>query len=197
VSPRKTLPADQPMVLFKSAKAWERWLRGNHDSAAGVWVRLAKKGSDLHSVSYPEALELALSYGWIDGQKQADDDSSWLQKFTPRGRRSIWSRINREKAEELIRSGRMQASGLAAVELAKRDGRWEGAYDSPSRAAVPPDLQAALDRHAKARAFFAALSRKNRYAILFRIQTAKKLETRTRRIQEFIAMLERGGTIHP
>ncbi len=189
--------ADQPVLLFQQQKDWERWLRRNHDSSPGVWLRLGKKNSAVISVSYQEALEIALSYGWIDGQKRSKDESCWLQRFVPRGRRSIWSRINREKAEALIRNGKMRPPGLAAVDLAKQDGRWQAAYDSPSRATVPADLKRALDQHPKAKAFFATLDRKNRYAILFRIQTVKKPETRTRRVQHFIDMLNRGETVHP
>jgi uncharacterized protein YdeI (YjbR/CyaY-like superfamily) len=189
--------SDYPIILFKTPRDWERWLRQHCEGAPGVWLRLAKKDSGLASVSYAEAVELALCYGWIDGQKRTHDQSSWIQKFTPRGRRSSWSKINREKAEALIRSGRMQPSGLAAVTLARQDGRWDAAYDSPSRAAVPPDFQAALDRHTKAKAFFTTLSGANRYALLYRLQTAKKAETRARRIEQFIDMLERGKTIHP
>ncbi len=189
--------ADQPVLLFQQQKDWERWLRRNHDSSPGVWLRLGKKNSAVTSVSYQEALEIALSYGWIDGQKRSKDESCWLQRFVPRGRRSIWSRINREKAEALIRNGKMRPPGLAAVDLAKQDGRWQAAYDSPSRATVPADLKRALDQHPKAKAFFATLDRKNRYAILFRIQTVKKPETRARRVQHFIDMLNRGETVHP
>lgn len=190
-------PSDYPVVLFKTREAWERWLRQHHDDAPGVWLRLAKKDSGLTSTSYLEAVEVALCYGWIDGQKRPHDHSCWIQKFTPRGRRSIWSKINREKAEALIRTGRMQPSGLAAVTLARQDGRWDAAYDSPSHAVVPPDFQAALERHAKAKAFFATLSSANRYALLYRLQTAKRAETRARRIEQFIDMLERGKTFHP
>jgi uncharacterized protein YdeI (YjbR/CyaY-like superfamily) len=188
---------DQPIRLFPTQKAWETWLRRNHDSASGLWLRLGKKSSTVKSVSYAEALDVALSYGWIDGQKRSYDESSWLQRFVPRARRSLWSRINREKAEALMGSGKMQPAGLAAVELARQDGRWLAAYDSPSRATVPADFKTVLDQHPKAKAFFAKLDRANRYAILFRIQTVKQPETRARRIQHFIGMLERGETVHP
>ena len=197
MGPSVTSRFEYPIVLCKSAGDWERWLRRHHDSAPGVWLRFAKKNSNLASVSYADAVELALCYGWIDGQKRAHDASSWLQKFTPRGRRSAWSKVNREKAEALIRGGRMQSSGLAAIELAKQDGRWTAAYDPPSRAVVPPDFRVALERHGKARALFATLNRANRYALLYRIQTAKKPETRARRIALFIEMLEKGKTFHP
>jgi uncharacterized protein YdeI (YjbR/CyaY-like superfamily) len=195
-STRKT-PGDLPVLLFRHQKDWAAWLDKNHAAAPGVWLRLAKKASDLQSVSYQEALTVALCYGWIDGQKKGLDASSWLQRFVPRGPKSIWSKINREKAQELIASGQMKPAGLAAVTSAQQDGRWAAAYDSQRNASVPNDFQAALDRNAKARAFFASLNSVNRYAILHRIQTAKKTETRTRRIAQFIDMLERNEKIHP
>ncbi len=160
-------------------------------------MQLAKKASGIPSVTYVEAIETALCYGWIDGQKQSHNAEAWLQKFTPRGRKSIWSKINREKALSLIENGKMQAAGLAEVERAKQDGRWEQAYDSPGSATVPPDLQAALNHSPKAKAFFATLESRNRYAILWRVQTAKKAETRAKRIALFVEMLERGEKLHP
>ncbi len=190
-------PPEIPVILFAKPKDWEVWLKANHAGSKGLWLRLAKKNSGIESVNYAEALDVALCYGWIDGQKKAYDDATWLQKFTPRGAKSIWSKINREKAMVLIESGQMKAAGLKAVESAKQDGRWDAAYDSQSKASVPEDFQAALDQSAKAKAFFATLKSVNRYAILFRIQTAKKAETRTKRIQQFIQMLEKGETIHP
>jgi len=189
--------AKLPELHFKNQKAWAAWLDKHHAKSPGVWLKLAKKGSEIPSVSYSEALEEALRYGWIDGQKQAYDESFWLQRFTPRGPRSIWSKVNRDKVEELIRSGRMKPAGLAAVERAKQKGQWEAAYDSQSRASVPGDFQAALDRNPKAKAFFATLNSANRYAVLWRIQTAKKAETRDKRIEQFIGMLERGEKLHP
>ncbi len=185
-----------PILLFERQDDWAAWLDEHHASSAGVWLRLAKKASDLQSLSYAEALDVALCYGWIDGQKNSYDESSWLQKFTPRGARSIWSKINREKAQQLIESGKMKPAGLKAIESAKNDGRWDGAYDSQSRATVPSDFQAALDGNPEASAFFATLNSVNRYAILFRIETAKKPETRAKRIQEFIRMLERHEKLH-
>lgn len=190
-------PSDLPVLLFKRPVDWAAWLDEHHESSSGIWMRLAKKASALESVTYAEALEEALRYGWIDGQKKAYDEESWLQKFTRRGKKSIWSRINREKAEELIRQGRMRPPGLAEVERARADGRWDGAYDSQKSAAVPEDFQAELDRNPRAKAFFATLESYNRYAILFRIQTAKKAETRARHIQRFIEMLERHEKVHP
>ena len=165
-------------------------------TSRGVWLRLAKKASGTPSVTYAEAIGVALAWGWIDGQKRPGDETSWLQKFSPRGARSIWSKINRDKALALIASGAMQPPGLAEVERAKRDGRWDAAYDAPSRAAVPEDLAAALATSPRAAAFFATLDAANRYSVLFRIQTPKKPETRAKRIEHFVAMLARHEKIH-
>ncbi|HWW04435.1 YdeI/OmpD-associated family protein [Collimonas sp.] len=189
--------AELPIQLFDQQKDWAAWLKKNHDKASGVWLRLAKKNSDRGSVSYQEALELALCYGWIDGQKKSDDEDYWLQKFTPRSARSIWSKINRDKALLLIETGRMAPPGLKEVERAQSDGRWDAAYDSASSSTVPADFQAALDASPRAQAFFATLNGSNRYAVLFRIQTAKKAETRAKRIQDFTHMLERHEKLHP
>ena len=189
--------AELPIELFEDQAAWAAWLESHHADAPGLWLRHAKKASGLASVSYAEALDLALCYGWIDGQKKSYDAASWLQKWTPRGTKSIWSKINREKALKLIERGEMKPAGLAEVERARQDGRWEAAYDSHSTATVPSDFQAALDDNAEAGAFFASLNSTNRYAILFRIQTAKKAETRAKRIREFIGMLERHEKLHP
>jgi uncharacterized protein YdeI (YjbR/CyaY-like superfamily) len=197
VTAKKYARAELPIELFEDQDAWAAWLESNHADSPGLWLRHAKKASDLASVSYAEALDVALCYGWIDGQKKSYDASSWLQKWTPRGAKSIWSKINREKALKLIEQARIQPAGLAEVERAKQDGRWEAAYDSHSTATVPDDLQAALDSNAEAGAFFATLNSTNRYAILFRIQTAKKAETRAKRIREFIGMLERHEKLHP
>jgi uncharacterized protein YdeI (YjbR/CyaY-like superfamily) len=191
-----TAPAELPIRLFKTAAAWERWLAAHHGDSPGLWLRIAKVRSGLSSVSYAEALDVALCYGWIDGLKKSFDDTSWLQKFTPRGKRSLWSKINCGKVAELTEAGRMQPAGLAAVARAKENGQWDAAYDSARTATVPPDLQRALDRHPRAKAFFATLTGSNRYAILVRIQTAKRAETRERRIRQFIEMLERHETIH-
>lgn len=196
MSPSSSPPDGRPILRFETLAAWEEWLDGSHAAADGVWLRLAKKASPLRSISYAEALEGALCYGWIDGQKRAYDEDSWLQKFTRRGRRSIWSRINRDKAEALIVSGRMRTAGEAAVEAARADGRWDAAYDPASRASVPADLAAELERSPAAREFFETLTGANRYAILFRLQTAAKPETRAKRLREYVAMLERGETLH-
>ncbi len=186
-----------PVLSFAVAAEWEAWLHANHAGGEGVWLRIAKKNAPSPSVSYAEALDAALCYGWIDAQKKSGDAHYWLQRFTPRRARSIWSKINREKAENLIRSGRMQAAGLGEIERAKGDGRWAAAYDSPATAEVPVDLKAAFDKHRRAADFFASLNKTNRYAILWRIQTAKRPETRARRIAQFVEMLARGEKLHP
>ncbi|MGZ9224204.1 MAG: YdeI/OmpD-associated family protein [Anaerolineales bacterium] len=187
---------DIPILPFASKKKWADWLAKQHDKSSGVWLKLAKKGSEIRSVTYDEALEAALCYGWIDGQKKAFDDKYWLQKFTPRGPKSIWSKINTGKVEKLIRSGEMKPAGLKAIDEAKQDGRWDAAYESQKNISVPDDFQAALDKNLKAKAFFTTLNSVNRYAILFRIHNAKRAETRVRRIQQFVEMLERGEKLH-
>ena len=187
---------EMPTLLFRTMGEWERWL-SRHGEAAGVWMRIAKKAAALDSISYAEALDVALRHGWIDGQKKRGDDESFLQKFTPRGARSVWSKVNREKAERFMADGSMKAAGLRSVEQARANGQWDRAYDSHSRATVPDDLQVALARNRKAREFFATLSSTNRYAILWRLQTAVRAETRARRLEQFVAMLVRGETLHP
>lgn len=189
--------AELPTLSFAVPRAFSDWLAEHHGSSRGIWLRLAKKASGTASITYAEAVDVALAWGWIDGQKQRGDEASWLQKFTRRGVRSVWSKINREKALALIEAGAMQPSGLAEVERAKRDGRWDAAYDPPSRATVPDDLQAALAENARAAAFFATLDARNRFAVLWRVQTAKKAETRRKRIAEFVAMFARGEKVHP
>jgi len=188
---------DLPIMMFEDPAAWTAWLAANYASSSGVWLRHAKKASNIPSVTYHEALDVALCYGWIDGQKKSYDETTWLQKWTPRGKKSIWSKINREKANALIVQGQMQPAGLGEVERAKADGRWDAAYDSARTSTVPDDFGAALDVSPSAKAFFATLNSANRYAILFRIQTAKKAETRARRIAEFIGMLERQEKLYP
>ena len=182
--------------LFHGPNAWQEWLEKNHLKSNGLWLRLAKKGSGLKSVSYSEAVEIALCYGWIDGQKKAESEQAWLQRFLPRSARSIWSKINREKALALIAQDHMKSAGLKAIEAAKENGTWESAYDSPRSAEVPTDLQAALDASPRAREFFQSLDRANRYAVLFRIQTVKKTLTRAAKIRHFVEMLERNQRIH-
>ena len=187
----------QPILLFASAQQWEDWLGLQPPGSAGLWVKLAKKGCDTPSIDYPTALESALCFGWIDGQKRPYDESYWLQRFTPRKARSRWSQINRERATALIECGRMREAGLREVELARGDGRWEAAYASPAVAEIPADLQAALEDDQPAAEFFASLDRTNRYAVLYRIQEAKRAETRAKRIEKFVAMLHAQETIHP
>jgi uncharacterized protein YdeI (YjbR/CyaY-like superfamily) len=194
--PRTTAPVQLPILLFESTEAWGAWLEAHSGDAPGIWLRLAKKAAPIDSITYAEALEVALCHGWIDSQKKSYDEASWLQKFTPRGPRSIWSRMNREKVQELTETGRMKPAGLLAVERAKEDGRWDAAYDSQRTATVPEDLQAELDRNPAAGAFFSTLDSANRYAILFRVQTARRPETRARRIAELVGMLERNEKIH-
>jgi uncharacterized protein YdeI (YjbR/CyaY-like superfamily) len=195
---KKTAGADAvvPTRAFKNAAAWEAWLATNQNTPGGIWVRLAKKGSGTKSVTYPEALEVALCYGWIDAQKKPESETAWLQRFMPRRPKSIWSKINREKALALIERRQMQPGGLKEIERAKQDGRWDAAYDSARSATVPEDFQTELDRHPKAKAFFKTISATNRYAIFWRLQTAKKAETRAKRMRSFIEMLEKGETIH-
>ena len=185
-----------PTLSFENKAAWATWLAKNHGASSGVWLRLAKKSSSSSSVTYAEAIEVALCYGWIDGQKKGESKQHWLQRFVRRKGTSIWSKSNREKALSLLARGEMKPAGLKEIERAKATGRWKDAYDSARSATVPSDLQAALDANTKAKAFFATLNGQNRYAVLFRIQTARKPETRARRIQTFVQMLERHETLH-
>lgn len=189
--------AELEVLLFERPEDWAAWLDKNHAKSAGLWFRFAKKAAQMSSMSHAQALELALCYGWIDGQTNTHDSESWVQKFTPRSPKSIWSKINREKATELIQSGKMKSAGLKEVERAKEDGRWDSAYDSVSEAKIPGDFQVELGSNQAASDFFSTLNSKNRYAILFRIQTAKKAETRAKRIHQFISMLEKQEKIYP
>ena len=188
---------DLPITAFASPAAWEAWLAEQHATSSGLWLKIAKKDSGVETVSYAEALEVALCYGWIDGQKDKFDGDYWLQRFTPRKPRSKWSKINREKAEQLITQGRMQPAGLREVEQAKADGRWDAAYDGQRTAAIPDDLRQALEQNPQAAEFFASLDSANRYAILYRLQEAKKPETRARRLERYVAMLNEQQKIHP
>ena len=186
-----------PTLPSANKKKWADWLARQHDKSTGVWLQIAKKDAGIPSVTYEEALDVALCYGWIDGQKKGFDDKYWLQKFTPRTAKSIWSKINTEKAERLIASGEMKPAGLQAIEAAKQDGRWDAAYASQKNISVPEDFQTTLDKNIIAKKFFATLNSVNRYAILFRIHNAKKPEMRARKIQQFIEMLERNEKIYP
>ena len=194
---RPTPNADPEVIAFADAPGWSRWLASHHASSRGVWLKIAKKATTSPSVTYAEALEVALAWGWIDGQKGKFDEAAWLQRFTPRGPKSIWSKINRDKALSLIEAGTMKPPGFAEVERARKDGRWEAAYDSQSKATVPPDLAEALAANPGAARFFETLESYNRYAILFRIHTAKKPETRAARIEKFVAMLAKHEKVHP
>jgi uncharacterized protein YdeI (YjbR/CyaY-like superfamily) len=184
------------VLFFSSRDAWDAWLAAEHERAPGVWLKIAKKGTGLDGVDYAEALEVALCYGWIDGQKRGFDDSYWLQRFAPRTARSKWSQINRRKATELIESGAMKPAGLREVQRAQADGRWDAAYEAQSTATVPDDLRRALEAAPAALQFFGTLDSRNRYAILHRVQDAKKPETRERRIQKYVAMLAAGEKIY-
>jgi uncharacterized protein YdeI (YjbR/CyaY-like superfamily) len=186
-----------PIISFVTQQDWEAWLKEHHAHTRGLWLKLAKKETGIPSVSYAEALESALCYGWIDGQKASCDEHYWLQKFTPRGPKSLWSQVNCNKATALLASGRMQPAGRRQVELAKADGRWEAAYQSQSKITIPEDFQRELDTNQQAQEFFQALNSVNRYAILHRIQTAKKPETRVARIKKFIDMLTNQQKLYP
>lgn len=190
-------PIDRPIIPFPSQEAWEAWLSQQDMTSGGVWMKLAKKGSGIASVTYAEAVEVALCYGWIDGQAKRLDDDYYLQRFTPRRTHSRWSKINRGKAEKLIANGAMKTAGMAEVERARADGRWDAAYDAPSTATVPDDLRIELEKNDRARGFFESLDATNRYAVLHRIQDAKRPETRSRRIEKFVAMLSREEKIYP
>jgi uncharacterized protein YdeI (YjbR/CyaY-like superfamily) len=190
-------PGDLPVLGFAGQGAWESWLARQHAESPGIWLKIPRKGSGAPGVSYPEALAVALCYGWIDGQKGRLDDEYWLQRFGPRRPGSRWSKINTGKAAELIEAGLMQPAGLREVELARADGRWDAAYEGQRSIGVPGDLAAELSRNEAAAAFFATLSGANRYAILYRIGEAKRPETRAKRIARYVAMLAAHETIHP
>jgi uncharacterized protein YdeI (YjbR/CyaY-like superfamily) len=189
--------ADHPVVSFPDESAWEAWLESEHRTSNGVELRIARRGAAVTTVTSAQALEVALCFGWIDGRAKSLDDTYYLQRYTPRRPRSIWSQVNREKVEALIAAGRMRPAGLAEIERAKADGRWDAAYEPPSRATVPPDLQSALDADERAATVFAGLDARNRYAILHRLATAKLPETRARRLAAFVEMLREGRTLYP
>jgi uncharacterized protein YdeI (YjbR/CyaY-like superfamily) len=190
-------PGTIASVFFASRADWEAWLERHHADPDGAWLKLAKKGSGIESVGYPDVLEVALCFGWIDGQRRPLDGEFFLQRFTPRRARSRWSRANREWATRLIESGAMREPGLREVERAKADGRWDAAYAGQRTAEVPDDLRRALDENEAAARFFETLDAQNRYAVLYRVQDAKRPETRARRIAQFVEMLARGETLHP
>jgi uncharacterized protein YdeI (YjbR/CyaY-like superfamily) len=201
VKPAK-VKAEQPQVAPAAAKAWSAWLAKHHAKSDGVWIVFTRDGAKKDALTYPQAVEASLCYGWIDGQSKRIDATHWKQRYTPRRARSKWSKLNRDKAEalirakNLIRAKKMKPAGLREIERAKADGRWDAAYDAPSKATVPPDLAKALAKNKKAKAFFATLNGQNRYAILHRVQTAVKPETRAKRIEKFVAMLADGKKIY-
>ena len=187
---------DLPTLTFASQTEFEAWLEEHHATAPGLWIRIAKRASGIPSVTAAEGTESSLCFGWIDGHRRAGDEATFLQRYTPRRARSRWSKINRAKAEELITAGRMRPAGLAEIERAKADGRWDAAYDSARTMQVPDDLQAALHADPRAAEAFAALDATNRYAILYRVHDAKRPATRARRIETFVGMLARGERLH-
>jgi uncharacterized protein YdeI (YjbR/CyaY-like superfamily) len=185
------------IVLFASQGAWEQWLDTYHERSEGIWVKIAKKDSETPTVPYSEALKVALCYGWIDGQKKSYDQDMWLQKFTPRRPKSVWSKVNVDKVMQLIASGRMKPRGMKEVNAAKEDGRWDAAYESQRNFTIPDDFQTELEKNEQAKLFFETLNRQNRYAICYRIQTAKKPETRKARINKFVEMLANHQKLYP
>ena len=189
--------SDDPVELFAKPADFERWLRKHHAKASCIWVKYAKKKSGISSIDWNQAVDVALCYGWIDGQSKAVDETYAIQRFTPRGARSKWSKLNRERVARLTKAGRMQPAGLAEVKRAQANGRWAAAYDSAATATVPDDLAKALAKSAKAKKFFDSLSSTNRYSILYRLQAAKRPETRARRLEKFIEMLNKGEKLHP
>jgi len=186
-----------PVKTFKNAAGFETWLSKNHRKSDGLWMKIAKAHSGIKSIAFADALDTALCYGWIDGMRRGLDEQYYVQKFTPRRSKSVWSVINRNKVAQLIKDGRMKAAGLAAIEEAKKNGQWERAYHSPANIGVPEDLQKALDKNKKAKAFFSKLSSQNRFAILYRLHQAKREETKKKKLQEYVKMLEEGKTIYP
>jgi uncharacterized protein YdeI (YjbR/CyaY-like superfamily) len=188
--------AQLPIVRCATEADWEAWLTDQAADSPGAWLQITKKGREPATITYAQALDIAICFGWIDGQKRSHDDSSWLQRFTPRGPRSKWSQINREKAQKLIADGRMHPAGQAQVDAARADGRWEAAYEPQGRATVPPDLQAALDTHPAAKSFFATLTGVRRYAFLYRLHHVKTPEARERRIASYIELLSDGRTLN-
>jgi len=192
-----TVKPELPIIPFASREAWESWLEEEHAASEGLWLKIAKRGSGIETVTFVEALDVALCYGWIDSQADKVDGNYWLQRFTPRKPRSKWSQVNRGKVARLIEAGRMRPAGLREVERAKADGRWDAAYEPPSTATVPDDLRAELEKNVAAREFFETLNSTNRYAILHRIQDARKPETRARRIAKYVAMLAEGKKLYP
>jgi uncharacterized protein YdeI (YjbR/CyaY-like superfamily) len=191
------MPNDNlPVISFESSSQWEKWLVENHTQQNGVWLRIFKKDSGVASVTYAEALDEALCYGWIDGQKNKYDERSWLQKFTPRRKKSIWSKINTQHVERLIESGKMKEAGTKEIEAAQQDGRWQQAYDSHKNMTLPEDFLYQLEKDPKAKVFFETLNKTNKYSIAFQLQTAKKPETREKRMKVILEKLAKGEKFH-
>lgn len=188
--------AGRPVMAFASQPDFEAWLEANQTLTTGIWLKIAKKGSGIPTISYEQAVETCLCFGWIDGQMKAYDGNYYLQGLTPRRPRSVWSHVNRQRIERLTAEGRMRPAGLKEVEAAQADGRWEAAYQPPSTAEVPQDLQAAIDANPEAKAFFPTISKANRYAFIYRVNNAKRPETRQRRIEQFVQMLAEHRTLH-
>jgi uncharacterized protein YdeI (YjbR/CyaY-like superfamily) len=187
---------DLPIISFTSLEEWESWLDKNHANSSGIWLRIYKKDAGVKTIFYPEALDGALCYGWIDGQKRPFDEKSWLQRFSPRRPKSLWSKINTSHVERLTKLGKMKSAGIQVIEAAKKDGRWEAAYHSPGKATIPEDFLTALSKNKKAKAFFETLNRTNLYSIAWRLQTAVKPETRERRMKAILQMLAKGKKFH-
>lgn len=194
-TPKPAAAKPLPERAFRDAAEWTAWLEKHHADSRGLWLKIAKKAAGVASVTYDEAVETALCFGWIDGQKMPLDATHWRQKFTPRGKKSLWSKKNRGRVEALVKGGQMRPAGLATVEAAKSDGRWEAAYDSAKDLQIHPEFAAALEASPKAKAAFAKIPAADRYAVHFRLQTAKRAETRTRRVAQFIANLKSGRPI--
>jgi len=188
---------EYPVKSFKTAAAFEEWLNKYHKKADGLWMKIAKASTGIKSIAFPDALDIALCYGWIDGMRRGLDGEYYVQKFTPRRDKSVWSVINKNKVAQLIKEGRMKEAGYDAIEEAKKNGRWDNAYHSPANAQVPDDFQKALDKNKKAKAFFATLTSQNRFAIIYRVHQAKREETKKKKIEQYIKMLEEGKTIYP
>jgi uncharacterized protein YdeI (YjbR/CyaY-like superfamily) len=190
------MPIEEPILTLDGAAAWEKWLARHHDSASAVWLRMFKKGSGKQTLTYADALDAALCYGWIDGIMRSYDEESYVQRFTPRKPKSVWSKRNREHIERLTKEKRMKPAGMAQVQAAKADGRWDAAYDGQKDMEAPADFLAAISKNKQALAFYESLSRANKYAIAWRLQTAKKPETRERRLNALVKMIEQGKRLH-
>lgn len=187
---------DIPIIPFEDDTSWEEWLAANYTLTTGIWIKVAKKNSGIDSIDHPGALDVALCYGWIDGQRRSFDDNYFLQKFTPRRKRSLWSKVNIAKVEGLIAKGQMQQPGMLEIDAAKADGRWAAAYESQKNATIPSDLAELFEQYPKAKVFFASLTKANQYAVLWRLMTAKTPAMRASRLEKMVSMLEAGEIVH-